>query len=92
MDFDAICVRPLIYNNQRPLKMHTKVSCYCKNATRKILTKIILDHITYAERKSKASLPTLHCDPLKPGRHSHFSELALQVLLYSHETQLQLNN
>ena len=72
--------------------MHTKVSCYCKNATRNILTKIRLDHITYVERKSKASLPISHCDPLKPAGHSHFSELELQVLLFSHETQLQLND
>ena len=90
--FDAICVRPLIYNSQRPFKMHAKVNCYCKNAIRNNLTKIKLDHITYEERKSKASLPTSHFDPLKPAGHSHFSELALQVLLFSHETQLRLND
>ena len=72
--------------------MHKKVNCYCKNATRKILTKIKLNYITYTERKGKASLPSSHCDPLKPAGHSHFSELALQVLLFSHEAQLQLND
>ena len=72
--------------------MPTKVSCYCKIATRIILTKITYTNITYVERKSKASLPTSHCDPLKPAGHSHFTELALQVLLFSHETQLQLND
>ena len=90
--FDAICVRPLIYNSQWPFKMHKKVSSYCKNAKREILTRIKLNHITYTERTSKASLPSSHCDPLKPAGHSHFSELALQVLLFSHETQLQLND
>ena len=72
--------------------MHKKVSSYCKNAKREILTRIKLNHITYTERTSKASLPSSHCDPLKPAGHSHFSELALQVLLFSHETQLQLND
>ena len=83
------------FNNhgQRPFKMRTKLRLYCINAiiwSRKILTKIKLDHITY-ETINKASLPTSHCDPLKPAEHSHFSELALQVLLFSHATQLQLN-
>ena len=35
----------------------------------------------YLWNNKKASLPTSHCDPLKPAGHSHFSELALQVLL-----------
>ena len=57
----------------------------------KFFQKYKLNHITY-ETINKASLPTSHCDPLKPAEHSHFSELALQVLLFSHETQLQLND
>ena len=57
----------------------------------KLFQKYKLNHITY-ETINKASLPTSHCDPLKPAGHSHFSELALQVLLFSHETQLQLND
>ena len=88
-----MCVT-LIDHGQRPFKMHTKVRRYYINAImwrRKILTKIKLDHITY-ETISKASLPTSHCEPLKPAGHSQFSELALQDLLSSHETQLQLND
>ena len=40
----------------------------------------------------KASLPISHCDPVKQVGHSHFSEHALYVLLFSHLTQLQLKD
>ena len=43
-------------------------------------------------KERKASLPILHCDPVKPTGHSHFSEHALHVLLFSHLTQLQLKD
>ena len=43
-------------------------------------------------KERKASLPILHCDPVKPTGHSHFSEHELHVLLFSHLTQLQLKD
>ena len=39
---------------------------------------------------SKITLPISHCDAVKLGGHLHFSEISLQVLLVSHETQSQL--
>ena len=43
-------------------------------------------------KERKASLPFSHCDPVKPVGHSHFSEIPLHVLLFSHLTQLQLKD
>ena len=92
--FDVICVCPLIDHGQQSMKKHTEVRRCCINAitlTRKIITKIKLNHITH-EKRSKASLPISHCDPVKPVGHSHFLENALHVLLCLHLTQLQLKD
>ena len=43
-------------------------------------------------KERRPSLPISHCDPVKPVGHSHFSENALHVLLFSHLTQLQLKD